>query len=258
MAERATTVRHVTHRIRPNSDVTSAAHKFCSVSARLILVHSPLVGPGTWKALSVDLAKRGQDFSLVDLTQSVSGDPPYVTRQIDAIVASVTGDEVILVGHSGAGPLLAAAGERIAQLVGYIFVDAGMPHPSQSWMDVVPPELATRINDMARNQWLPSWSKWWGPDALLELLPDAEIRDNFINDCPELPLAMFLEKHPAISTWPNAPGAYLLLSEPYIEAATQAEGYGWPVVTKMSNHLALLSDPHKIVGPLVELARQLQ
>ena len=55
----------------------------------------------------------------------------------------------ILIGHSGAGPLLAAAGARIGQVSGYVFVDAGLPIPGQSWMETVPPDLAAQVRDMA-------------------------------------------------------------------------------------------------------------
>jgi hypothetical protein len=54
----------------------------------------------------------------------------------------VDGRPTILVGHSGAGPLLAAMGESLGCVEGYVFVDAGLPHPGRSWFDSAPPELA--------------------------------------------------------------------------------------------------------------------
>jgi hypothetical protein len=47
--------------------------------------------------------------------------------------------------HSGPGPLLAAAGAVAGQIQGYLFVDAGLPIPGQTWMETVPPVLAARV-----------------------------------------------------------------------------------------------------------------
>ena len=70
-------------------------------------------------------------------------------RQARLIARSASGWPVILIGHSGAGPLLAAAGEIIDQVRGYVFVDAGLPIPGRTWMETVPPDLAARLREMA-------------------------------------------------------------------------------------------------------------
>ena len=77
-----------------------------------------------------------------DLTGTVAAGPPYGPRQAAVIAGSASGGPAILIGHSGAGPLLAAAGTLIGQVHGYVFADAGLPAPGQSWMDTVPPGLA--------------------------------------------------------------------------------------------------------------------
>jgi hypothetical protein len=61
------------------------------------------------------------------------------------IARSASAQPAILIGHSGAGPLLAAAGAIIGQARGYIFVDAGLPAPGQTWMETVPPDLAAPV-----------------------------------------------------------------------------------------------------------------
>ena len=124
--------------------------------ARLLLVHSPLVGSATWDLVAADLAGRGCEVDVPDLTGTVTAGPPYCSRQAEVIARSASGQPAILVGHSGAGPLLAAAGAILGQVRGYVFVDAGLPNPGQNWMETAPPELAAQLREMADDQgWLP-------------------------------------------------------------------------------------------------------
>jgi len=112
------------------------------MGARLLLVHSPLVGRATWDLVAADLAGRGYRVGVPDLTGTVAAGPPYCSRQAEVIAGSASGEPAVLIGHSGAGSLLAAAGASIGQVRGYIFADAGLPTPGQAWMDTVPPGLA--------------------------------------------------------------------------------------------------------------------
>jgi len=168
--------------------VGAAGTNECMV-AKLLLVHSPLVGCATWELVAADLAGRGHEVGIPDLTGTVIAGPPYCLRQAEVIAHSASGQPVILIGHSGAGPLLAAAGSLIGQVRGYLFVDAGLPIPGQAWMDTVPADLAAQVRQMADAQgWLPPWPRWWGDEVLAELLPDPEARRHFTAGCPRLPL----------------------------------------------------------------------
>jgi hypothetical protein len=229
------------------------------MGARLLLVHSPLVGRATWDLVAADLARRGYRVGVPDLTGTVTERPPYCSRQAEVIAASASGQPAILIGHSGAGPLLAAAGAIIGQVRGYLFVDAGLPIPGQTWMETVPPDLAAQLGAMTDGQgWLPPWPKWWGDEALAELLPDIQVRQRFIAGCPPLPLAMFDEVHPQTPQWPDAPAGYLQLSEAYRDQAAQARESGWPVTERVSHHLAPLTDPGLVAEALCELLGQLR
>src|SRR5215471_2576885 len=168
------------------------------MAARLLLVHSPLVGRATWELVAADLAGRGYQVGVPDLPGTVAGAPPYCPRQAEVIARSASGEPAIIIGHSGAGSLLAAAGALIGQVRGYVFADAGLPVPGQSWMDTVPPGLAAQLRQMAdAHGWLPPWPRWWGEEALAELIPDPGLRRRFAADCPRLPLAMFYRGSPA-------------------------------------------------------------
>lgn len=71
----------------------------------LVLVHSPLCGPGTWSALTPILEQRGWTVFVPDLHDD--GEPPYYRQHVESIVAQ-TGSayDAVFVGHSGAGALL--------------------------------------------------------------------------------------------------------------------------------------------------------
>jgi pimeloyl-ACP methyl ester carboxylesterase len=143
------------------------------MQARLVLVHSPLAG-------------------------SVAAGPPYHLRQAQVIADSADGRPAILIGHSRAGPLLAAAGAMLGGGVrGYVFVDA------------------------------------------------------------RLPLAMLEETYPPAPAWPDAPGGYLQLSEPYEHDAARARELGWPVRQLLTHHLALLTAPGQVTHELRTLIGQL-
>jgi hypothetical protein len=226
--------------------------------ARLLLVHSPLVGCGTWQQVADDLAGDGHAVTVADLAGTFAAGPPFHLRQAQVIADSADGQPAILIGHSRAGPLLATAGSMLgAGVRGYVFVDARLPTPGRSWMETVQPSLAARLRDMADPQgWLPPWSQWWGDEELAALLPDSAIRRHFVTGCPGLPLAMFEEIHPPAPGWPTAPGGYLQLSEAYEDEAARARELGWPVRQLLSHHLALLTEPGQVAREVRKLIGQ--
>src|SRR5260370_28933660 len=142
------------------------------MAARLLLVHSPLVGCATWDLVAADLAGDGYELGVPDLTGTVMAGPPYCLRQAQVIARSAPGQPAILIGHSGAGPLLAAAGAIVRQVRGYILVHAGLPTPGQAWMETVPPDLAAQLREMADARgWLPPGSAWWGDEGTAPVVP---------------------------------------------------------------------------------------
>lgn len=219
-----------------------------------MLVHSPLVGPATWEPVAATLAGRGHQALVPDLTPALAAGSPYTPGQVEAIAAAASGRQCVLVGHSGAGPLLASAGSLLDDVRAYVFVDAGLPSPGQSWMSTVPADLAARLRAIAgADGMLPPWPQWWGEEAMAELIADPVARARFAADCPALPLSMFEEIMPEVPRWPDAPAAYLRLSEAYDEPASQARNLGWPVAALNSHHLAPFTDPDEVTDALLDL-----
>src|SRR5437764_14962546 len=98
------------------------------MQARLLLVHSPLVGCGTWAPVADALARDGYAVAVPDLAGAIAAGPPYHLRQAQVIADSAAGQPAILIGHSRAGPLLATAGTMLGEGIrGYVFVDARLP-----------------------------------------------------------------------------------------------------------------------------------
>jgi hypothetical protein len=164
-----------------------------------------------------------------------------------------------LVAHAELALDLALGPAVAGQVRGYLFVDAGLPIPGQTWLETVSPELAAQVRGSADDRgWLPPWPQWWGEEVLAELIPDPAARQRFVSGCPRLPLAMFSEVHPPVPQWPDAPAAYLQLSEAYQDEAARARELSWPVAERMSHHLAPLTHPALVAGAMHELLGQLR
>ena len=225
------------------------------MQARLVLVHSPLVGCGVWEPVARKLAGDGFAVAVPDLGGAVRAGAPYYLRQARVIAHCAAGEPVILVGYSRAGPLLGTAGTMLGEKVrGYIFVDARLPAPGRSWMETVPPDLAVRLREMAdaRGQLLP-WPQWWDGEELAAIFPDPAAWRHFAAGCPRLPMAMLEEVQPPATEWLAGPGGYLQLSDAYGNEAARARELGWPVRKVRSHHLALLTDPARIAAELRQL-----
>ena len=98
---------------------------------QFVLIHSPVVGPSTWSLVGRELIRRGQEVTLPSLQAIATAQAPRGWRHaVEAVRAELEGssDSVILVGHSGAGPLLPVIGGGIScPVTAYVFVDAGLP-----------------------------------------------------------------------------------------------------------------------------------
>ena len=81
-----------------------------------VLIHSPLLGPRTWAPVARELGIRGHRAivpSLLGLAHAPWPQWRHVPESVRAAAANVS-DPIVLVGHSGAGPLLPAIADAIA------------------------------------------------------------------------------------------------------------------------------------------------
>jgi hypothetical protein len=214
-----------------------------------VLVHSPVTGPSTWRWVAAELTARGHGVSVpaVPAVRRWQEFADSVARQVEH------GEHAVLVGHSGAGPLL----PQIAARIGggpLIFVDADIP-PDTGEASLMPAEILAELRAMAVDGMLPPWSEWFGPTAMQELVPDAGRRAVIEAELPRLPLSYFEARVPVPTSWVAAGGGYVLLSdEAYGDQAAASAARGWPVIRLPGRHLDIVTRPEPIAAAIAEVA----
>src|SRR4051812_4506928 len=118
-----------------------------------VLVHSPFLGPASLRPLADALAAHGHpaeellagssiDVVLLDLRPSVVSAPVHqvlVGAFADAVGEEELAGQVVLIGHSGAGPLLPAFADALEDTVtGLVFLEAGLPTRGRGGRDPGP------------------------------------------------------------------------------------------------------------------------
>ena len=163
----------------------------------------------------------------------------------------------MLVGHSGAGPLLAAVGTGLRAggrpAGGYLFCDAGLPRAGASVLDLLAaedPQMAAAFQaELERGGRYPHWG-----DADLEpLVPDPAARAALLGSLRPRGLEFFTEPLPPAPGWPDAPCGYLRLSPAYDGAAAAAAARGWPTASIDAGHFHPLVDPGGVAMALLAL-----
>jgi hypothetical protein len=187
---------------------------------------------------------------------------PYWEQHVAAVVRALEGvptdRPLILVAHSGAGPLLPAIGAALQHPIGaYLFADAGLPHPTLSRLD----EMAQTVPDIAVSlrASLTAGGRYptWRDDDLRELIPDAGLRAGMVAELQPRAFDYFTEPLHLITGWPDAPCGYLRFSAAYDRAADDARRQGWPVRTFAGGHFHQLVDPDGVAAALLALSREL-
>jgi hypothetical protein len=223
---------------------------------RLILLHSPLLGPYSLRATADELRALGWAAEAPAWPKLSSVGEGYYPALAQAMAATIDGagaDPVILAPHSGAGALVPALAAHLrAPMAGVIFLDAILPHPGRSWFDTAPPETREALRAGAQMGQLPPWDDWWPPGALEKLVPDAPVRQALVDELEPLPLAYFEEAAPPAEL--ASPAAYLQLSNGYADEMRAAGRLGWPNISLPLNHLGPLSHPKAVAATLRSLA----
>jgi len=191
-----------------------------------------------------------------------SDEAPYWQRHVAAVVCAVrdvpAGQPLVMVAHSGTGPLLPAIGGHLDRPVaGYVFVDAGLPgRDGQSRLDLFDPAEAEQFRNSAIDGIV---SRGWRNDDLLRALGFAaeDLRRRFAAEVPDVPLAVYEEPLPVSADWPGAPCGYLLFSGPYEPDAHEAPVRGWALRELPGGHFHMLVDPSAVADALLELASEM-
>jgi hypothetical protein len=210
-----------------------------------LLLHSPLLAAaGTWGDLP---ARLGADT----LPPEIAADDaaPYAERYVDAVLTQTAADRgpLVAVPHSGAGPLLAAIAAAFARagrpLAGAVFLDAGLPAPGRSRLDLLASEDAAAAAEFRSA--LDAGARYpdWTADLLAGEVPDPE---PVIAALRPRGLDFYAEPLPDAALPDGFAAGYVQLSGTYASYADEAEARGWPTVRADLGHLAALSAPDAV------------
>lgn len=221
----------------------------------VVLVHSPFLGPASLLPLAAQLDAAGATAHVPDLRSAVTDEPVHqrlITEFVSALRTAAAPSPLVLVGHSGAGPLLPAFADATDHPVGALtYLDAELPTPGHSWEESAPSELVQQLRSRARDSRLPPWHRWFDPALLAGLVPNSALRQALIDEEPEVSAAFLTETRPEMD-WAGQAG-YIQLSPPYAPAAAQAADRGWPVCRLEAHHLAPLTQPSMLADALLDM-----
>lgn len=227
-----------------------------SESSCYVLLHSPLVGPASWRWVAAVMRDQGYEVLVPDMTGFHLAGAPYWPTYVDGVLAGISTDRPIqLVAHSGAGLLLPVVADRLAdQVEALIFAEAALP-PWTGSATLAPAAMRSQLERMAVFGILPAWSKWWGDDAMDTLVPEPGRRAAMEAELPTLPLDYFDQVVPMPDGWADkVAGSYLWFSDVYEDDATRAADHGWPISRLSGGHLHMAVDPEAVALTLLGLA----
>src|SRR5689334_11720032 len=150
-----------------------------------VLIHSPLVGPLTWKLVADKMHQRHLDAIIPRLEDSPDSKESFWKQHADSVTRSLkhipADTPVTLVAHSGAGPLLPAIRRSIPNPVhAYVFVDAGLPDDDATRLDL----MRSEESDWAQQfqAYLEGGGRFpnWSSDDLLEIIPKQSLREQML------------------------------------------------------------------------------
>lgn len=213
------------------------------------LLGSPLLGPAVWRPVAAELRRRYDVLVPPPLPAAPQGPDDVLAHWR----AHLPDGPLQLVVHSNAG-LYVPALLREHDITATVFVDAALP-PATGEAPLAPPALLPVLEGLAVDGLLPAWTRWWAPEEVDPLFPDAETRAQVEAEQHRLPLAYFRRHVTAHEGWHRTDAGYFAFGDTYAQEREQAASWGWPTTTLPGTHLHLLHDPPGVaqaVGTLLE------
>ena len=226
------------------------------------LIHSPLVGPFTWQPVDRVLRSHGLNSIIPALLDHPNSSLPFWQQHVESVARDLARlpqtESIVLVAHSGAGPLLPAVRHELAHSIcAYVFVDAGIPTGGLSRIELMKledPQWAEQFHKaLLDGAQFPTWTA----DDLQEIIPDRESRQRLVAEIRPRSLLFFTEPIPIYNDWPDAPCVYIKFSQSYDWDAVQAKHKGWRVHELNAGHFHMLVEPLAVANLIVRSVQDL-
>lgn len=227
----------------------------------LALVHSPLVAAdATWRYLAPALQDLGFNVVIAALKDCRISARHYWDQEVESAVESlaILTEPYILVGYSGAGPLLPLLAQHLPiPPAAYFFLDAGVLWQPASRLEMMYAE---------DHEWGKGFERYlreggafpaWTDEQLQPLLPDDEMRAALLASLQPKELAFFIETLPIPEGWDRIPCGYLRLSDSYRSYAATARAKGWTVQEIDTHHFAIMTEPNTIAAHISQITHAL-
>lgn len=227
-----------------------------------VLVHSPLVGPLTWRLVQEEMERRGVEAAVPSLNDVNDVEQPFWRQHAASFADGLAGigqdRRLVLVAHSGAGPILPALRQATPHVVdAYIFVDAGIPRPAASRLDLMALQDAVWTETFGRSLQTGDRFPTWREDDLIGEIPDPELRRQLVAEINPRALAFFAEPLPVFDGWPDVGCGYIKFTASYAWDFVQAQADGWPVSEVDAGHFHMLVDPGAVTDEIMRLVNEI-
>jgi hypothetical protein len=222
---------------------------------KVLMIHSPLVGPATLTPLAAELRDRGFEVAVPDLRSALTAPRPQWQAIVDLTCATADATDV-LVAHSGAGVLMPMLAERLTPEV-TAFVDAVVPGEG-TWYQASA-AFVEFLESLPRDgPLLPPWHEWWRADVIGKLIPDEDTRTRIAADTPRVPRSFYDDPIPLPAGWTTRGGCcFLQLSPAYNDDRDRAAEYGWPTAHMDGQHLDVAVRPDAVGAILIDLIERI-
>lgn len=243
---------------RRTTEFPPLMHPLIVLIPMIVLIPSPLLGPSSWSLVAAELQPRGWRTSIPAERRAPPSREPAWRRTTAGVAATLRGaprnKPIVLIGHSGAGPLLPVIGRSLRQpTMAYLFVDARLPHGGMSRLEAMeigdPAVAAERTAALDTGRPYPTWTD----EDLTEVIPHPERRRMLLAELHPRGPEYWTERLPQVPGWPDAPCGYLLFSSAYHSEAERARRAGWPTRELRAGHFHQLVDPPAVAEAVLGL-----
>jgi pimeloyl-ACP methyl ester carboxylesterase len=232
--------------------------------ATFVLVHGAWHGGWCWSRVAPVLREAGHDVlspTLTGLGERAHMVSPQVglSTHVDDVLATLMfeqRDDVILVGHSYAGMVIAAAAAvRPSGIRSVVYLDAFVPEDGERAIDLLPEAVAAHYRESVSERGF----GWLIPPRPLDVLgvvdPDdiAWLESLFVPH----PWRTYTDAVTIAPAGAQVAGAFvecvdwLRVFKPH---RGRAEARGWPVRELHAGHEAMVTEPRALANVLLELA----